>query len=145
MHLNSNYTDICFVKKAKSYLLSALLLAYSFSMLGVPVYFHYCDGTLEQINILSKGKTCCSDDSGQDSDAMDCCKDEQIVLKGTNEALLKPLEQLKKLNACDVLVLPVGFLNLAFRPVYTAPQLLPFENPPPNHRLQLISTFVLRI
>lgn len=67
------------------------------SVMGIPVYFHYCGGELEKIDFITKGKSCCDDtESDAPEENKDCCKDESIVIQSAKDALCKKDERIVK-------------------------------------------------
>ena len=86
-----------------------MLVVYSISAFGIPVYFHYCGGTLETVSIITKGSNCCGED--EDSDQSDsCCKNEEIVLKNIHTAIVEQFQLFVKAQ----FVLPIVPLHQTF-------------------------------
>jgi hypothetical protein len=71
-------------------LFALIVSAYVVTVIGIPVYLHYCGGELEKINYVMKGDSCCSGEE-DDSEATDdgCCKDENLVLKSNADFTIK--------------------------------------------------------
>ncbi len=68
----------------KKYFFGLAVFSYLITVVGIPVYFHYCGGELEKISYLIKTKGCC-DDEGSEESSNDCCKDEGFVLKNCTD------------------------------------------------------------
>lgn len=128
---------------AKKYLFGLEVIAYLFSVIGVPVYLHYCGGELEKVNFMVKATSCCGEED-ESEDAGDCCKDEGAYVQNTTDFTLKQLTYW-------FAQLPSGlFTQLFLFPetgqAATALAVAPSVHPPPNLLTQqLVSTSVLRI
>ena len=82
-----------------------VLSVYLVTVIGIPVYMHYCGGELEKVNYVIKSNGCCGEE--EDSDDMSgCCKDESLV------ARYSPDFTAKKINVgVDFILIPT---DLAF-------------------------------
>lgn len=114
------------------------------SVLGVPVYFHYCEGKLENVDFVTQGNGCCCDADEEPGEKNNCCKDETLILQSDKNALIKSNERMIKQSSFLLFaVLPHLSCNLNF------PKKLvqSFASPlvPPLNQQRLISTFLLRI
>jgi hypothetical protein len=118
---------------------------YTLSVLGIPVYFHYCGGELEKVDFITQSSSCCGDEESDIPEENNgCCKDETLVLQSATDALLKKHERV--LN-------PSSLLLCAILPHFTAPILAPTRirehkvgfHPALLTQQKLISTFLLRI
>jgi hypothetical protein len=116
-------------------------------VIGIPVYYHYCGGELEEINYVLKSNTCCGGEEDDSDDAgNDCCKDENLVLKSDLDFTIKELNTYTLVNSVQELL----FFSLPFTNSIeeVSPTLLSLftEFPPPRLQHQnIISTSVLRI
>lgn len=126
-------------------MLSLLLLVYTVSVMGIPVYMHYCGGTLEKVDFVTKGTSCCGGDEMED-ESDSCCKDEQILIKNSQDALVKQHQRLIKLNTETAYFYssapvfnshPLGLSNASGFSIRT--------KPPADQSIQVISTVILRI
>lgn len=100
---------------------------------GLPLTFHYCEGSLADISIITSPaeEDCCgeTEDDG-------CCSDEEAYIKAETHhpQVVNKIE----VPQASLLFLPAGFLTL---PAYQVPvnsgtaYLTPFpEGPPLNHK-----------
>ncbi len=141
----SEYPDICFIKSFKKYFFLLVASVYTLSVLGIPVYFHYCGGELEKVDFVTKGSSCCDDEESDLPEENDgCCKDETLVLQSATDALVKKDERVVKQSFLLLCALISHFSNQVHAPnkvykpiVASQPYLLNQQN--------LISTFLLRI
>lgn len=121
----------------RKYLFGLLVAIYLFGVIGVPVYFHYCGGELEQISYFVKADGCCgTDDDGG------CCSDQTVMLVNPSDVLSvskTDIPQLKVLATVYCMCLPeVAAYSAPFsRSIY--PQ------PPDLLRKAVISSSVIRI
>jgi len=117
------------------------------TVIGIPVYYHYCGGELEEVSYVLKSSNCCGgEEDNTDEATNDCCKDENVILKSNLDFTIKKLNVfafVKTFN--DVFYISLLFSNSIqsvtsnFSSVYA-------ESPPPKLQLDLlISTSVLRI
>lgn len=117
------------------------------TVVGIPVYYHYCGGELEEINYVLKSSGCCGgeeDDSSESDNG--CCKDENLVLKSNVDFTLKGFNDytfVKTFSEVCYISLPFSMsvheLKSLVSDVYA-------EFPPPKLQQDLvISTSVLRI
>ena len=65
-----------------------LLTLYSFSMLGLWVNVHLCDGIAESIQVLQEDADCCCED--EDGLREDCCTDEKVYFQFAQEVQYTP-------------------------------------------------------
>jgi hypothetical protein len=79
------------------FLFAMLVSAYTITVVGIPVYFHYCGGELEKIDYLVKGSGCCDDDE-QQGEENGCCKDEGKYLLNNPDFTIKDSDQLKSVK-----------------------------------------------
>lgn len=57
---------------------------YLINSVGVPVYYHYCDGELESVSALFKSDVCCGEMETEEEDS-DCCKNEVKIIAQFND------------------------------------------------------------
>jgi hypothetical protein len=127
----------------KKYLFGICTLFYLVASNGIPVYLHYCGGELEEVSYLTKGKSCCSDESSNDK-PMDCCNNEEYILRTQLDGLQQHGARLASLTPITieftVLASPL-FLNHAFgKPIAHID-----PSPPPLQNSDLIDFTVMRI
>jgi hypothetical protein len=72
------------------------VLAYLVMVIGIPVYFHYCGGELEEISYIVKSNGCCGDES--DEDESGCCKNEDVHLQYAADFTFK------QVNTADIIL-----------------------------------------
>ncbi|MES2681241.1 MAG: hypothetical protein V4635_15205 [Bacteroidota bacterium] len=117
------------------------------SVIGIPIYFHYCGGELEKVNYVLKSDSCCGgeemDDEASDSG---CCKDENMVLKNVTDFTIKKLNDYEIVKTySELCYLSLPYLNFSFNPVQK-PVLSVLKSPPPGLQNELIiSTSVIRV
>ena len=117
------------------------------TVIGIPVYYHYCGGELEEISYLIKSNSCCGDDDGDQGKVDDgCCKDENLILKSTVDFTIKKLNP----NSFVKIVTDIFFIPLPCSTIsvsdFTVSLFACSESPPPKLQQNLIiSTSVLRI
>jgi hypothetical protein len=128
-------------------LFGLVVTAYVVSVIGIPVFLHYCGGEIENVNFVVKGSTACCGEE-EDAEPMDdgCCKDENLVVKNnttftfqknTNNELVK--------SFCQLFFISLPLKNETFTPALNL-EYLSIEAPPPKLQASLIiSTSVLRI
>lgn len=67
-----------------------LASVYVLSAIGMPVYFHYCGGELEKVDLLTKSDSCCGDEEQDPAEGDNgCCKDEEVYVQNNEQAILK--------------------------------------------------------
>jgi hypothetical protein len=126
-------------------MLALLVAAYFISLLGMPVYFHYCGGELEDISYFMKADGCCEgeDNSGEGPD--DCCSNEDLYVVNSADFTAKsssgimPLKMLGELACLPVL----SYSDLLSKFSVRASQFS--ERPPGILQDHIITTSVLRI
>lgn len=119
--------------------------SYVLTAIGIPVYFHYCGGELEEINYVLKGSGCCGEEEDSDEDN-GCCKNENYILKSNVDFTLKE----SNTSAFVKLFSQLFFLSLPFSlsPDTSASVLLcqyTIFSPPERQQQGIIATTVLRI
>jgi hypothetical protein len=126
----------------KKYLFSFLVATYLVTIVGIPVYFHYCGGDLENIYYVIKGNSCCGEEESEMNS--DCCHDENIVIQSNPDITLKSYNGII-LYKSDVQYADV---NLIFnKPDFQSYSIVSsYYLPPPRlHQQLIINTTVLRI
>ena len=135
-----------FIQLFKKYLFALIVSSYVLTVIGIPVYHHYCSGELETISYVVKSNSCCGEEESSEPTDNGCCKDENLILKSSVDFTIKDLNDytfVKSFNQVFYILLPFSNsrqpIATNFNSVYT-------EFPPPKlqHDL-LISTSVLRI
>ena len=126
------------VTSIRKYLFACLVAAYLGSILGLPVYYHYCGGELEEVSYLVKPSGCCEDE-GDEPDG--CCSNETMVLVNAADFTSKHSESLSPLPM-PAHTLPAHFGTLAVqrRVSVTVPR--DFAEP---QRAAIVRCAVLRI
>ena len=140
------FYDICSISSLKKYLFGLIVASYVITAVGIPVYYHYCGGELEEINYLMKGTSCC-DGAEDDTEEADngCCKDENVILKSNVDFTIKDLSTYHFVKSWQNLFYLVSPF---FSPTFLASDFVSsFQKfPPPELQHQLvISTSVLRV
>jgi len=139
-----NYHDICNINSFKKYFFLLIASVYTMSVLGVPVYFHYCEGELENVDFITKGSGCCCDDDEESGEKNNCCKDETLLLQNDKNALVKSYERVIKQSSFLLFAVLPHFSNhfciidkseKTFQNTFTSKL----------DQQRLISTFILRI
>jgi hypothetical protein len=111
---------------------------------GVPVYYHYCGGELEEVNYVLKGNSCCGGEDTQEEDN-GCCKDENYILKSDTDFTIKDLQDYSFLKSNEVSYVTLPF-SVSINHLLAFPRFVHIKSPPAKlqHTL-VISTSVLRI
>lgn len=123
------------------------VMFYLVTVIGIPVYYHYCGGELEGVSYVLKSNSCCGEeDDDSDKAKSDCCKDENLILKSNPDVTIKET----KFYALVKSVTSLPFIVLPFEPcsetIRSKSISVPYEFPPPKLQRQIIiSTSVLRI
>jgi hypothetical protein len=73
-------------KFLRPYFFAALVVTYFLTVIGMPVYMHYCGGEVEEVSYLVKQNGCCGDEVPPDND---CCHDEGLVLSNKVDFTIK--------------------------------------------------------
>lgn len=139
-------SDICCISTVKKYLFGLIVISYVITVVGIPVYYHYCGGELEEINYVLKSSSCCGgeeDDSQEEDNG--CCKDENYVLKSSTDFTLKSTNDYVFSNDSDIAYISLPFKSSINR-LISFPSFV-YSNPPQSrvqHSL-VISTSILRI
>ncbi len=122
-----------------------IVASYVTAAIGVPVYLHYCGGELENVSYVIKKVTCCGEEE-ESSDMMDCCKDQNLVLRNAPDFTLKQIiANVFVKSFCDLfyITLPVSNITIQDQPLLV---LFTNEFPPPKLKNSLlISTSVIRV
>ena len=139
-------SDICCISTLKKYVFSFVVISYVITVIGIPVYYHYCGGELEEINYVLKSNSCCGgeeDDSAEENNG--CCKDENIILKSNTDFTLKSSDDYIFSKDSDVAYIALPFQS-SIKRLISFPSFV-YANAPQarvQHSL-VISTSVLRI
>ena len=82
------FYDICnsMSKYFRPYFFAALVVTYFLTVVGMPVYMHYCGGEVEEVSYLVNDNGCCGDEMPADND---CCHDEGLVISNKVDFTLK--------------------------------------------------------
>ena len=67
------------------FVFSLIVGIYFLNSIGIPVYYHYCGGELENVSALFKTNSCCGEEEDEDSD---CCQNVVKVVLQQNESSL---------------------------------------------------------
>jgi len=129
----------------KKYLFGLIVAAYVVSVVGIPVYKHYCGGELEKVNYVIKTNSCCCGEEENESNS-GCCKDENIIVKNTPDFTIKKLAHFDTTEiSSDLFFVTLPFLKGTFlQKAFETLNFLAF--PPPWLQISgIISTSVLRI
>jgi hypothetical protein len=117
------------------------------SVVGIPIYLHYCGGELEEVSYLHKSGGCCGDEESDEATSdSGCCKDENLVLKNTTDFTLKKLNNYDFVKTCSELSYnSLPFFNFSDQLPET-PAACIFKSPPPGLQNKLIiATMVIRV
>lgn len=133
----------------RKYFIGFAIMVYCITTIGIPVYFHYCGGELEEITYVVKSNSCCGDEEMHSEEAQnddDCCKDESYLIKTDSHFVLKEFSSYKVFNFCNAL--PNAFAPTATLSIQPK-KLVSFNNnlsPPPKLQSErIISSTVFRI
>lgn len=117
------------------------------TVIGIPVYYHYCGGELEEISYVLKSNSCCGEEEDESEQASnDCCKDENRILKSNIDFTIKSQDDYTLVKTFS----QVFYISLPFTTTndHSSASLLSVyaKHPPANLQHSLvISTSVLRI
>jgi hypothetical protein len=131
------------IKAFRKYLFGLVVSVYTISVIGIPVYFHYCGGELEEVNYVVKGSSCCGDQ--EDNEDNGCCKDEGLVLQSSTDFTIKEIHNFDFVKTfCELHYVSLPF-SIDFISEESIPTLNLIHSPPKLQINEVISTTVLRI
>lgn len=120
-----------------------IVISYVITVIGIPVYFHYCGGELEEISYLTKANSCCGEEEPEDDG---CCKDESLIVKSTVDFTIKKSDSFLPLKTvCDLFYVSMPYSEVSLCNRCSCPSIRTEFPPPPFQNTLLISTSVLRI
>lgn len=127
-------------------MLFSLVFIYLVTVIGIPVYIHYCGGELERINYMVKGDSCCGDEDEGCNDESDCCKDENLVLKSSLDFTFKSFDDHQLVKSVNESLFVELFYQVQAEKTI-AIKTVGSEDPPPPERQQgkIVETSVIRI
>jgi hypothetical protein len=73
------------VRTYSKYIFALLVSVYMLTVVGMPVYLHYCGGEVEDVSYLIETNGCCEDEEPND----DCCRNEGLVLQNAVDFTVK--------------------------------------------------------
>ena len=76
------------MRSLSKYLFATLVISYMLTVVGMPVYLHYCGGQVEEISYLIETNGCCEDEEPADG----CCRNEGVVLQNAVDFTLKTFD-----------------------------------------------------
>jgi hypothetical protein len=127
-------------QRLKKLLFGLQVVIYLFGVFGMPVYFHYCGGELEEISYFVKGGGCCD---GKEGEPDGCCSDESVVLVNSFDGISKVKTELPDL---DVIAVSGGITKVEFYAEFDSGVRRDACNKPPDLlRQALVATSVMRI
>jgi hypothetical protein len=97
-------------KLLRPYLFAALVFSYFLTVVGLPVYMHYCGGQVEEISYVVNSNGCCGDEVPADND---CCHDEGLVLSCKVDFTIKDFSPVINTTVTDLFYLLPGHKALA--------------------------------
>jgi hypothetical protein len=131
------------VNALRKYVFGLAVVTYLISIIGLPVYYHYCGGELEEISYLVKGSNCCGDEEEEDNG---CCEDQGFVFKNASDAIFK-----QSLVNTNILPIPIWYQSVlpnqicTFMPS-TTNLVVEHNIPPPKlQQSKSLSVTILRI
>ena len=137
--------DICSINLFKKYLFGLIVASYLATIIGIPVYLHYCGGELEEVSYLTRATSCCGEEEDQTEDN-GCCKNESHVLLNAADFTLNNVSSALPLKSyTELFYLATPFALHSFdKKIESFEQFI--ESPPPRlqHDRMLAST-LLRI
>ena len=123
-------------------LFGLIVTSYVITVIGIPVYLHYCGGELEEVNYLTKGSSCCGEEAPEDDG---CCQDKGFILKSSVDFTIKNLHAAQLTKSVQTLFYS-GVNIFKFSEVHGSAAIVGTGiNPPPGLHKQIISITVLRI
>ncbi len=125
------------------YLFGLIVTAYVITVIGIPVYFHYCGGELEKIDYVMKSSGCCGDEDEDEGNG--CCSDEGKLLVNNQDFTIKHNERLAAANSISDVTLftPPYIFSILSAPSVSTQKKFDHLPPPLIHRATSIT--VLRI
>lgn len=118
--------------------------SYTTSVVGVPVYLHYCGGELEKVNFMVKTKSCC-DGLEEETEENGCCKDEGSYVQNHTSFTFKQASYHLTCNFIQLAYLNPGFLSLDESGGKLLLSATMFHPPHSHYKSTVITTSVLRI
>lgn len=125
--------------KIGKYFFATLVAVYLLTVVGMPVYLHYCGGEVEDISYLVETNGCCGDEEPQN----DCCRNEGYVLQNNSDFTIKDLQPHFIKTVTQVFVLPRPLILI--EPQTTVFASYSHHFPPPWQNSLLAGITVLRI
>lgn len=115
------------------------------TVIGIPVYLHYCGGELEEISYLTKANSCCGEEEEETEDN-GCCKNESHILLNSADFSLNTISCSVPTKASNELFYHTASASLRSIDQVSVYSTQWIESPPPHrqHDLMLAST-LLRI
>jgi len=119
------------------------MAVYIFTTIGIPVYYHYCGGELEEVSALVKTGSCCGEEEEEDND---CCQNETKHVSYQADFLdLKPLKANFELAFSALYDLQALYIiDLIPQEKISAGKLVP-DRPPSLKKSDITFTSVFRI
>jgi hypothetical protein len=115
-------------------------------VIGLPVYFHYCGGELEEISVLLKNNSCCGEEEDESTMDAGCCENESTVVRFENDFFIKKTVDLKASELFSTLFLvKLPFFEVQFFGDKSISSLRNFYPPPDTGTCPIIETTFLRI
>jgi hypothetical protein len=132
------------VTPVRKYLFGLSVAAWLFSVIGLPVYFHYCDGQLEEVTYFMESDGCCDGENNAEEGPDGCCSNEGYYLVNASEGFQKAPSSVPSIKMLGELVcLPFApFSNLTSPSIISKAASGPA---PPLCQAEIISVSVLRI
>jgi hypothetical protein len=108
------FSEICNtvykIKTFKKYLFGLVVTVHLITVIGIPVYFHYCGGELEEISYILKSNSCCGEEEDDSSMTPGCCENESVVVRSEGNFDLKKNQEVKS----SALFATLFFVKLPF-------------------------------
>lgn len=101
------------MRNLSRYFFGLLVTVYVVTVVGMPVYLHYCGGQVEEVSYLVESNGCCGDEEPDN----DCCRNEERVLLNNEDFTLKQFQA----------SLTLAVLHIPYLAKYCEPQALTLQ------------------
>jgi hypothetical protein len=120
-----------------------MVMVHLVTVVGIPVYFHYCGGELEEISYILKSNTCCGEEESSMAD--DCCENESTVVRSEGIFDLQKNQDIKSKLFSTLFFVKLSFVVNPEFVVNASPVAWNFYPPPDLQHQAIIECTFLRI
>jgi hypothetical protein len=113
------------------------------SIVGIPVYLHYCGGELEEVSYVLKSNGCCGDEEPMDDG---CCQNEDYVVRFNPDFVFKKDIDLKTFDLATLFLVETPYLKANLPAIFNFQfSIFNFLRPPDLIQGAIIKVTSLRI